>query len=133
MERFSRRTFMKLTAFTVGILAFAPFRTLLGQNNVEWVSVGKVDDFKIGKPVLMQEGVKKPVIIFREEKGFSALSPICTHKGCTVNVKKNGIYACPCHGSQFDYEGRVVKGPAKRNLESYMVKISDTNEVMVGQ
>jgi Rieske Fe-S protein len=133
MERFTRRTFMKLAAFTAGILAFAPFRTLLGQNNVEWTSVGSVDDFPVGEPVLVSKGVKKPVIIFRGEKSFSALSASCTHKGCTVSVKKSGIYICPCHGSEFEYDGRVKKGPASRNLESYMVKISDMNEVLVGQ
>ena len=123
---------MKLAAFAAGVIALAPLRTLFGQSNVEWTSLGPVKDFKVGEPVLVTKGVKRPVIIFREENGFSAISPVCTHKGCTVKVKKNGVYACPCHGSQFDYDGAVTKGPATRDLETYMVKISDMNEVMVG-
>jgi Rieske Fe-S protein len=132
MERFSRRTFMKLSAFAAGVIALAPLRTLFGQSSVEWTSVGPVEDFKVGEPVLVGKGVKKPVIIFREEDGFSAISPVCTHRGCTVKVRKNGVYACPCHGAEYDYDGTVQKGPATRDLETYMVKISDMNEVMVG-
>jgi len=132
MERFSRRTFMKLAVVAVGVLAFAPFRRVFGQNNVEWVSVGPADNFPVGEPVLTKEGVRTPVIVYRQENGISVLSPKCTHKGCTVTVKKNGIYACPCHGAQYDYDGTVTKGPANRDLETYMVKISDTGEVLVG-
>ena len=41
----------------------------------------------------------------------------CTHKGCIVE-EKDGKYVCPCHGAEFDLEGRVIKGPAKRDLEA---------------
>lgn len=46
-----------------------------------------------------------------------AISPICTHLGCTVewNHEKNH-FICPCHGSQYDSLGRVIHGPAKRSL-----------------
>ncbi|MBN3895337.1 MAG: Rieske 2Fe-2S domain-containing protein [Nostoc sp.] len=46
-----------------------------------------------------------------------AINPICTHLGCTVewDLEKNH-FICPCHGSQYDSQGRVVHGPAKRSL-----------------
>lgn len=46
-----------------------------------------------------------------------ALQPICTHRGCTVpwNAEQNR-FVCPCHGSQYDAEGRVLQGPAARSL-----------------
>ncbi|MEH1850944.1 MAG: Rieske 2Fe-2S domain-containing protein [Nostoc sp.] len=46
-----------------------------------------------------------------------AINPICTHLGCTVSwdLEKNH-FICPCHGSQYDSQGRVVQGPAKRSL-----------------
>lgn len=46
-----------------------------------------------------------------------AISSICTHLGCTVrwHPEKNR-FICPCHGSQYDAEGRVVRGPASRSL-----------------
>ncbi|WP_224959305.1 QcrA and Rieske domain-containing protein [Geomonas subterranea] len=51
-----------------------------------------------------------------------ALNLVCTHLGCTVNVTPAGLI-CPCHGSEFDSEGRVLKGPADRALERYEVQL----------
>jgi len=55
------------------------------------------------------------VALMRTENRFSALSLVCTHLGCTVNVTENSL-ACPCHGSIFDRQGAVIKGPAGRAL-----------------
>ncbi|MEL6711910.1 MAG: ubiquinol-cytochrome c reductase iron-sulfur subunit [Pseudomonadota bacterium] len=45
---------------------------------------------------------------------------ICTHLGC-VPVHDKGVisggWLCPCHNSEYDTSGRVISGPAKRNLE----------------
>ncbi|MEH2116640.1 Rieske 2Fe-2S domain-containing protein [Nostoc sp.] len=45
------------------------------------------------------------------------INPICTHLGCTVewDLEKNH-FICPCHGSQYDSQGRVVHGYAKCSL-----------------
>lgn len=42
----------------------------------------------------------------------------CTHLGC-VPVGESGDFDgwfCPCHGSQYDTSGRILKGPAPKNL-----------------
>ncbi|PZO34560.1 MAG: (2Fe-2S)-binding protein [Leptolyngbya sp.] len=45
------------------------------------------------------------------------IRPICPHRGCTVEWQGDqNRFICPCHGSQFDPEGRVVEGPADRPL-----------------
>lgn len=45
------------------------------------------------------------------------IRPVCTHLGCTVKWREEQKrFVCPCHGSQYDPQGRVVKGPAKRPL-----------------
>ena len=52
------------------------------------------------------------------EGGLHAVSAICTHRGCVVEwnaVDKS--WDCPCHGSRFDYDGHVLRGPAQRELE----------------
>lgn len=51
--------------------------------------------------------------------GKEALSLTCTHQGCTVQRQEDGQFHCPCHGAIFDREGRVVAGPAKRNLPRF--------------
>jgi nitrite reductase/ring-hydroxylating ferredoxin subunit len=49
---------------------------------------------------------------------FSVVSPICTHLQCTVNVEGAQLL-CPCHGSLYDRQGNVLRGPAERPLRRY--------------
>lgn len=53
---------------------------------------------------------------------FLALSGICTHQGCTVDAGAHG-FRCPCHGSSYDRQGRVVTGPAPDDLPRYRVEL----------
>jgi isorenieratene synthase len=55
------------------------------------------------------------------EKATTAISLTCTHQGCTVFAQDNGEFHCPCHGAVFDKQGRVVKGPAQRDLSRLQV------------
>ena len=50
-----------------------------------------------------------------------AISLTCTHQGCTVQFKEDGRFYCPCHGSIFERDGRVISGPAQRNLPRFQV------------
>ncbi len=52
--------------------------------------------------------------------GLAALSPICTHLGCTVDIEGSQLI-CPCHGSTYDRSGAVLRGPAERPLRRYPV------------
>ena len=63
------------------------------------------------------------VFVQRKGNGYRAMSAVCTHLGCTVNpdVKTGSGFVCPCHGSVFDEDGRVLKGPAPRPLPWYAV------------
>jgi glycine/D-amino acid oxidase-like deaminating enzyme/nitrite reductase/ring-hydroxylating ferredoxin subunit len=58
------------------------------------------------------------VAAYRADDGtVSAVSARCTHLGCLVRF--NGAettWDCPCHGSRFDVDGRVIEGPATRRL-----------------
>ena len=55
------------------------------------------------------------VSVFRDQDGVHAVSLICTHLGCIVKPTPEG-FDCPCHGSRYDREGAVVKGPAPKAL-----------------
>ncbi len=50
-----------------------------------------------------------------------AISLTCTHQGCTVQLADDGKFHCPCHGAVFERDGRVVKGPATRDLPRFQV------------
>ena len=59
------------------------------------------------------------------EGGLVALYGVCTHLGClpkweAVNVR----FACPCHGSQFQVDGRYIVGPAPRGLDRFPLSIT---------
>jgi len=69
--------------------------------------------------------------LLRDGSGLYALSLVCTHLGCTVRVSA-GELVCPCHGSIFDQQGRVVKGPADRALARlWVVEREGRIEVLV--
>ena len=57
-----------------------------------------------------------------DAKGKEALSLTCSHQGCTVAKQADGQFICPCHGAVYDAEGRVLQGPAKRNLAKFKVQ-----------
>jgi len=46
-----------------------------------------------------------------------AINAVCTHLGCVVPWNRAANkYMCPCHGSQYDATGKVVRGPAPLSL-----------------
>jgi len=72
-----------------------------------------------GSLAVAPRGQDAPIFVFAlVERRFVALSPICTHLGCTVEIQGDRLI-CPCHGSTYDREGRVLRGPAERALHSY--------------
>lgn len=63
-------------------------------------------------------------IIVNENEGLVVLSARCTHLGCQINKLENDRLICPCHGSQYNLNGNVIKGPAYKNLEKIQAEIS---------
>ena len=74
---------------------------------------------------ILPYGAKDPLYVLAlPAEEFAVLSPICTHRGCTVDVKGVSL-VCPCHGSTYDREGRVLRGPAERPLERYSARMAE--------
>ena len=57
-----------------------------------------------------------PLFVSGTPSAPRAFSLECPHLGCRVAPLATGDFACPCHGSRFDSEGRVTSGPARRPL-----------------
>lgn len=57
---------------------------------------------------------------YRDGEGvLHAVSPHCTHMGCLVTFNAAEVtWDCPCHGSRFDVDGRVIQGPATTDLDA---------------
>ena len=72
------------------------------------------------------------IIIHNQERGFIALSRVCTHLGCLVNFnKEKQIFICPCHGGRYTIEGNVISGPPPRPLEKFPVQV-EGNDIVIG-
>ena len=73
---------------------------------------------------LLPDGQEEPVYVLALGEGaFAALSPICTHLGCTVDIQGERL-VCPCHGSTYDRVGKVLQGPAQQPLARYRTALS---------
>ncbi|KAL8497409.1 hypothetical protein ACS0TY_020922 [Phlomoides rotata] len=60
------------------------------------------------------------------------INAVCTHLGCVVpfNSAENK-FICPCHGSQYNNQGRVVRGPAPLSLALAHCDLDDGKVVFV--
>jgi cytochrome b6-f complex iron-sulfur subunit len=78
-----------------------------------------------GAVKILPHGATDPLYVLRLDDGqFAVISPICTHQGCTVDIQGPRL-VCPCHGSTYDREGRVLRGPAQRSLTRFTTAVSD--------
>jgi glycine/D-amino acid oxidase-like deaminating enzyme/nitrite reductase/ring-hydroxylating ferredoxin subunit len=68
------------------------------------------------------------IALYKSEDGeLKALAPACTHMGCHVAWNSaEKTWDCPCHGARYTIDGKVVSGPADRDLEQ--VSIADLME-----
>lgn len=83
-----------------------------------------------GSLKVIAKGMSDPIYVLAlGNRRFAALSPICTHLGCTVEIEQARL-VCPCHGSTYDREGRVVRGPAEQALTSFSVELA-ADDVLV--
>lgn len=67
-----------------------------------------------------------------KEPQWLVLIGLCTHLGCVPDRRQDGWF-CPCHGSVFDNSGRVVKGPAPRNLDLPPYKFVAADKLVIGE
>ncbi len=68
------------------------------------------------------------IIINVPDKGYVAVSRVCTHLGCLVQYDKKGMrLICPCHAGVFDLEGKVLSGPPPKPLETIPLKVEGGN------
>ncbi len=119
-EPIPRRDFLGLAGLWTAALAI--FGSVVGMVRLTKPSVlpeggsrfriGRAEEITPGTSLTLPE---QKVLVTSEERGISAISLVCTHLGCIVSPTENG-FSCPCHGSGFGPDGKVLGGPAPRAL-----------------
>lgn len=88
--------------------------------------IAKTADVPVGSGVIVDK-----VVVTQPTAGvFKGFSSTCTHKGCTVDKIADGTIDCPCHGSKFNLDGSVAKGPAQKPLEVQAIAVEGDSIVL---
>ncbi len=103
----------------------------------EWRAIGEIEQFPEGeitsaelqssrKDGWMESAHKEALWVKRLGQQVIVFSSTCTHAGCRVAWdRQKQRFLCPCHGGQYDSEGRVVAGPPPQPLRRYLVKLEE--------
>ncbi|MCJ7435183.1 MAG: Rieske (2Fe-2S) protein [Anaerolineales bacterium] len=131
----SRRDFLKLLTKGLltlsgalalgGLIRFLDFQTNPAPKTE--FDLGLAANYPINSRTLLAD---VPAVLLHTKNGFSALSLVCTHLGCSVESDAGG-FACPCHGSRFDSDGNVTHGPAAQSLTSLRIEITEANRLIL--
>ncbi len=90
---------------------------------------GRIEDYREGH-VSTRWMKEHKVFVVRRAGKLYGVDATCTHLGCTTNwFNEEGLFKCPCHGSNFNLDGDVVAGPAPVPL--YRVATSQTPEGII--
>ena len=60
--------------------------------------------------------------MIKQNNTLQIFSSKCTHLGCKINKIDNDKLICPCHGSVYSINGKVLNGPAIKNLTQLSFK-----------
>ncbi len=100
------------------------------------VKLGRPEEYAPGTATFVPE---QRFFLFREKDGFTCVSAICSHLGCTINPfdPPDAEFSephshCPCHGSVFaKKDGRVLRSPAPQSLGFYHISLTLTGRIVV--
>jgi cytochrome b6-f complex iron-sulfur subunit len=125
----SRRSFLALAGKSLlavcGLLVLGELLQYLGYQTEPSAptqfDLGPAGNYPPGSRTLLPQA---QAVLLHTEAGFTALSLVCPHLGCTVKPSEGG-YACPCHGSRFNQDGSLRNGPASQPMK--VLKVEETS------
>jgi Rieske Fe-S protein len=94
------------------------------------IAAGNTADVAVDTLTLVPGGY---VLLGRDADGLFAMTAVCTHAGCIVQAPAGatGGPSCLCHGSLFDRNGGVVRGPAGSPLRHYQVDVAADGSITI--
>ncbi|GJL55609.1 MAG: menaquinol-cytochrome C reductase iron-sulfur subunit [Nitrospirales bacterium] len=148
----TRRSFVKwvtgLSSAFIGLSLAIPLigyviSPALTRRKASWMPVEKVENLPVNEPkdldyaVTTQDGyletrqTKAVWALKHPDQTVTVFSPICPHLGCGYHWdSQDRRFKCPCHGSVYDMNGKVLGGPAPRPLDVLPSKI-ENGELLV--
>lgn len=75
--------------------------------------------------IVYYKGSKKAV--YKDEnKKLHICSPYCQHLNCQLKFNQNSkTWDCPCHGSRYDIDGKIISSPTVENLDTAIFNIKN--------
>ncbi|MDA8387289.1 MAG: ubiquinol-cytochrome c reductase iron-sulfur subunit [Nitrospiraceae bacterium] len=139
---FFRKVVIGALSGAVGIIVSIPVIRLVinarPPGRLAWSRVGDITSLPHESPVAMNfemrsaqaymhQLILRDVWVIRHAGGnVTVFSPICPHLGCHYKWDPaTGHFECPCHGSVFTVNGKVIGGPAPRPLDTLPHKIEN--------
>jgi nitrate reductase gamma subunit len=141
----SRRGFLAmatgLLTFFVAVVAGIPLiGEMIGgiyrERKRQWVKVTDVASLPVNQPVnptfsmqvtqayLREIELQKVWVVKHPDNTVTVFSPVCPHLGCHYHWNpQTRHFECPCHGSIYAMDGKVLGGPAPRPLDTLPEKV----------
>jgi Rieske Fe-S protein len=142
MENNSRRSFLKDTCKVclLGAATFSITEFLASCGTTAKGFKTTVTDNKIELPLSLFDTSNSQIISPRNyeyeiavqkntDNTFQALLLRCTHQNNQLIPTGSGYY-CSLHGSQYDKQGNIKKGPAEKGLPHLMIETTPTNLII---
>jgi Rieske Fe-S protein len=92
-------------------------------DRLESADTDMLSDVAVGEGRIVEIQDRKYAVYRAQDGTLSVLSPVCPHLKCHVAWNPDQLsWDCPCHGSRFHPDGRVMDGPAISDLERFPVE-----------
>lgn len=141
-RNFMVRTVIAVFGFIAGVMAIAlggfGIIPALKKRTPEWSDAGTIADLVVDEPHerRFSETLKRGWQLEKQERSvwlvkkadgnIRAYSANCPHLGCGYRwIADKNRFECPCHGSIFDINGKVLAGPAPRSLDTMPTKVEN--------
>ena len=119
-----------VSAWLGGHLSFAQGvgvdQTVFEEPPTAWTPLIDANKLKQDRPV-RRSARGTAVLLLRHERQIHALIDRCSHRGCSLSegTFDGTAITCPCHGSQFGVDGRLLRGPATNPQPTLETRVRD--------
>lgn len=141
-RNFMLRSIIAIFSFIGAVMAIAlggfGIVPALKKRATGWSDAGTISDLVADEPSertffedvksgWQSQKVKRSVwLVKRADGSVQAFTANCPHLGCGYRwVSERKRFECPCHGSIFDLDGKILAGPSPRRLDSIETRMEN--------